>query len=47
MKNLILLSIIFILSGCAASNYGDPTRPDIRNQAKKVQRQNLQQYGNH
>lgn len=46
MKKLIILSIFFILSGCAASNLGDPTRPDIRNQAKKVQKNNLQHYGN-
>lgn len=40
-----LLVLLVFISGCAASNYGDPTRPDIRKQAKKVSQQNLRQYG--
>lgn len=47
MKKLILFAILILFAGCAASNFGDPTRPDIRNKAKTVQRQNLQQYGNY
>lgn len=45
MRLIILLTTVILLSGCAASNYGDPTRPDIREQAKKDQRHNLQYYG--
>lgn len=46
MKKLIVALCLLSLVSCAASNYGDPTRPDIRQKAKTVQRQNLQQYGN-
>lgn len=45
MRIIISLVTLLLLSGCAASNYGDPTRPDIREQAKKTQRNNLQYYG--
>lgn len=46
MKKLIIAVFVLSLASCAASNYGDPTRPDIRNQAKKTQRENLKYYGN-
>lgn len=45
---LLAVSLMFLflaMSGCAASNYGDPTRPDIREKQKKIQQQNLRQYG--
>lgn len=35
-----MLSLLLI-SGCAASNYGDPTRPDIREKQKKIQQENM------
>ena len=45
MKLLKLLILTLFISSCAASNYGDPTRPDIRRQAKRIQQDNLRQYG--
>lgn len=44
MKLIYLILLIFV-SSCATSNYGDPTRPDIRQKQKRVQQENLQQYG--
>lgn len=46
MKTYLLIAILILFAGCAASNFGDPTRPDIREQAKKTQRENLKYYGN-
>jgi hypothetical protein len=45
MKYLKFFIILLFISSCAASNFSDPTRPDIRKQAKRIQQDNLRQYG--
>ena len=37
----ILVLALLLFSGCAASNYGDPTRPDIRYKQNKANQENL------
>lgn len=48
MKLIALLILFVFVSGCAASNYGDPTRPEIRKQHHKDQQQDLRsRFGNY
>lgn len=43
-----VLLLLALLSGCAASNFGDPTRPEIRKQHHKDQQQDLRsRFGNY
>lgn len=47
MKNKIVVLLVFIsMIMASCSEYiSDPTRPDIRTKAKKVQKERLRQYG--